>query len=83
MGITASLLFFTAAAQAAAQPGTGEAHKAPVPSVANAVQARAVTRILAGAKVRFDQEVQTVRVGSTAQPQIKRDRADILWIEFS
>ncbi len=81
MGITASLLLFTAAASA--QPSAGETHKAPVSSAANAVQARATTRIMAGAEVRFDQEVSSARVISTAQPQIERDSADILWIEFS
>ncbi len=80
MGIAASLLFF---AVAATQPGAQETRKAPVSSAAIAVQARATTRILVGAKVRFDQEVQSARVVSKAQPQIKRDSADILWIEFS
>lgn len=81
MGIAASLLFYTAAAVPAVQPAAQEAREAS--NTAIAVQARATTRILPGAKVRFDREVQTARVSSEAQPQIKRDSADILWIEFS
>lgn len=68
MGIAASLLFYTAAVT---QTGGQE------------VQAHATTQIVAGAQVRFGQEVQTVRVSSKVQPQIKRDNAQIMWIEFS
>lgn len=83
MGIAASLLFYTAAAAPAPQPAAQEARQAPVSSSAIAVQARATIRIMPGAKVRFDREAQSARVNSEAQPQIKRDSSDILWVEFS
>lgn len=80
MGIATSLLFFTAAAT---QPGAGEARTTPVPSAAISVQAKATTRIVAGAEVRFGQEAQVAVRSSKVQPQIRRDSIDILWIEFS
>ena len=85
MGIAASLLFLAAAT---AQAGTTGTPPSSAPASTNAgkgaaVQVHASARILAGAEVRHRRGEQGPEITSRTPPQIRRDSADRMWIEFS
>ncbi len=79
MSIAATLLIIAASTQL----GGEQVPKASASPAPIALEAQATALILAGAEVRFVRGDQRAEVTSRAQPQIKRDGADTLWIEFS
>jgi hypothetical protein len=72
-----SLLIMTAAAT---QVADGEAR---APSAPIAVQAVATARIVSGAQIRFVGGEVVEETTGKAEPQIRRDSAGTLWVEFS
>lgn len=80
MEIAASLLLFAAAT---AQAGVQEQVPSSGAKWGAAVQVEASARILAGAEVRFLRGSGSAEITSRTVPQIRRDGANGLWIEFS
>lgn len=80
MAITASLLIFAAAS---AQGIVLEQPKPATSQPVIAVQAVATARILQGAQIRFVEGEISGDITSDAAPQVRRDLAGTLWVEFS
>ncbi|MDZ4308298.1 hypothetical protein [Allopontixanthobacter sp.] len=80
MGIGAALLMFAAAT---AQTGPQAPPMSSGAKPGAEVQAEVSARILGGAEVRFDPTNQAPHITSLAQPQLRRDGTDQLWVEFS
>lgn len=80
MGIAVSLLFVAASA---VQVGVQQTPTPSGSSTSIAVQAPASARIIAGAQIRIGRDKITANISSKSQPQVRRDAAGTLWVEFS